>query len=504
MSPPVCCKTSVPDYADSLYAMLTIAADILILGGGASGLLAAYAAAREGASVIVLEKMPRPGRKIMITGKGRCNFTNVKPWDAFSRHIRTKANFLRPAFYNLPPEVMLDFLEAQRLPVVVEHGDRAFPSSYKASDVVDALVGAARRAGAQIQTEAEVTDVLRDPADGSFVVSCRDGRTFSGLRLVVATGGLSYPRTGSTGDGYRWARQSGHRLVECFPSLTALVPKGYKLTEVAPTVGQVAAKVLSGYDPGQARKATPWQEEAPVLPPGYPQPAGHLDRALPLSDFGRSLCGIHLRNVALTLVVNGNEVRSETGELDFTDGGIEGPVGFALSRDAVKAIVNGGKVRLLLDLKPGVPPEELQARLKSLWAEIQKDPRSRSGTIRSLLKVLLGKLMPWELVAPFLQSAPAILSGRKDNVRIDFSALAQALTAWPFDVAGFVGYERCVVTAGGVSTDDVLPKTLESRLVKGMYFCGEVLDIDADTGGYNLQCAFSTGYLAGLSAAKSL
>lgn len=450
-----------------------ISTDIIVIGGGAAGFMAAVAAAKEGASVLVIEKMPRPGRKIMITGKGRCNFTNVKPWDEFSRHIRSKAQFLRPSFYNFPPEQVIAFLEAQGVETVVERGDRAYPASRKASDVVDALVKAAAKAGVRIETGSEVRSVAGD-ADG-FTVECYC-RKYRCRRLILATGGLSYPGTGSTGDGYAWAEQLGHTIRPCFPSLTALVPKGYKL-------------------PGSG---------ASTLPDGYPSPKGHIDRSTQLTEIGKALCGNQLKNVGLTLSSGPDVLRTEFGDLDFTDGGIEGPIGFAVSRDAVKAMLNGAKVRLRIDLKPGVAPDELSARIKGLLNEILRDPRSKRMGIKEILRILMGRLLPWELIPGFLRCHPEILTGRKGNERIDLSAIAHALQQWDFDIEGFVGYERCVVTAGGVATEEVLPKTLESRLRQGLYLCGELLDIDADTGGYNLQLAFCTGRLAGQSAARSL
>lgn len=450
-----------------------ISTDIIVIGGGAAGFMAAVAAAKEGASVLVIEKMPRPGRKIMITGKGRCNFTNVKPWDEFSRHIRSKAQFLRPSFYNFPPEQVIAFLEAQGVETVVERGDRAYPASHKASDVVDALVKAAAKAGVRIETGSEVRSVAGD-ADG-FTVECYC-RKYRCRRLILATGGLSYPGTGSTGDGYAWAEQLGHTIRPCFPSLTALVPKGYKL-------------------PGSGTS---------TLPDGYPSPKGHIDRSTQLTEIGKALCGNQLKNVGLTLSSGPDVLRTEFGDLDFTDGGIEGPIGFAVSRDAVKAMLNGAKVRLRLDLKPGVDPDELSTRIKGLLNEILRDPRSKRMGIKEILRILMGRLLPWELIPGFLRCHPEILAGRKGNERIDLSAIAHALQQWDFDIEGFVGYERCVVTAGGVATEEVLPKTLESRLRPGLYLCGELLDIDADTGGYNLQLAFCTGRLAGQSAARSL
>lgn len=447
--------------------------DIIVIGGGAAGFMAAVAAAKEGASVLIIEKMPRPGRKIMITGKGRCNFTNVKPWDEFSRHIRSKAQFLRPSFYNFPPEQAIAFLEAQGVETVVERGDRAYPASHKASDVVDALARAATQAEVRIETGSTVRTVS-DDGDG-FTVECYC-RQYRCRRLILATGGLSYPGTGSTGDGHAWAEKLGHTLRPCFPSLTALVPKGYKL-------------------PGTGES---------TLPDGYPSPKGHIDRSTQPTEIGKALCGNQLKNVGITLFSGPDILRAEFGDLDFTDGGIEGPIGFSVSRDAVKAMMNGAKVRLRLDLKPGVDPDELLARVKALLNEILRDPRSKRLGIKEILRILMGRLLPWDLIPGFLRCHPEILAGRRGNERIDLSAIAAALQQWDFDIEGFVGYERCVVTAGGVATEEVLPKTMESRLRPGLYLCGELLDIDADTGGYNLQLAFSTGWLAGQSAARSL
>ncbi len=452
--------------------------DILIIGGGAAGLMAAYGAAStlrkagSDASVTVLEKMPRPGRKIMITGKGRCNFTNVKDWNEFSAHIRTNPNFVKPAFFNLTPEKLTEFFSSVGMPSVVERGDRAYPASYHSTDVIDALVRACNGVGVKIETEAEVSGIV-SISNHRIDISSADGRNWSCSRLIIATGGLSYPGTGSTGDGYRFASESGHTVTPLFPSLTALVPKGYKVVEE------------------NGRRST------------------HIDRSTPLTDLGEKLKGIQLKNVGVQLLIEGTVAESEFGDIDFTDGGIEGPVGFQLSRKAVKALINGSRVSLVLDLKQGVPLTELTTRVKELWSQIDKDPRSRGLREKEKCRILLGKLMPWELIPAFQAMHPEIITlerrGRKDTkVWVNLVSIAKALKEWRFDIEGYVGYERAVVTAGGVSTDDVVAKTLESRKVPGIYFCGEVLDIDCDTGGYNLHCAFATGLLAGQSAAKSI
>ena len=431
-------------------------ADIIIIGAGAAGLMAAAGAARtlgECGHVIVLEKMPRPGRKIMITGKGRCNFTNLKEWNEFSSHIHPKPNFLKPSFYNLTSGKMIEFLEEHGMESIVERGDRAFPASHLASDVVDALVRAAEDAGAEILCGKEV--ICSEATAGTFSIKCNDGSIYSCTKLIICTGGLSYPKTGSSGDGYEWAKSMGHSIKPLFPSLTAIVPKGYK-------------------DSATGR--------------------GHIHRNEPLSETGKLLCGNQLKNVNLTLFIDGNETQEEFGDLDFTDGGIEGPIGFKVSRKCVNAVINGSKVTAVMDLKPAVEYEDLYSRISSLWNEISKDRRNAQKLYKDRFRILLTKVLPQSLIQAFVKYHP----------NADHKTLAKALKSWKFEIEGYVGYERCVITAGGVSLEEITPKTLESKMVPGLYFAGEVLDLDADTGGYNLQTAFSTGYLAGICAGKAI
>ena len=442
--------------------MANNSADIIIIGGGAAGLMAAAGAAQTYASrgisgrVIILEKMPRPGRKIMITGKGRCNFTNLKQWNEFSGHIHPKPNFLKPSFYNLTSEKMIDFLGSQGMETVVERGDRAFPASHLSSEVVDTLVKAAQEAGAELICNKEVSEIVRNAEDTGFNIRCVDGAAYTCGKVIICTGGLSYPKTGSTGDGYRWAESLGHSIRPLFPSLTAMVPEGYKISESGKEV------------------------------------KGHIDRSTPLSEIGRSLCGNQLKNVGLSLIIDGNEVQNEFGDLDFTDGGIEGPIGFKVSRRCVNAIINGSKVTAVIDLKPAVEYEDLYVRIGTLWNEVSKDKRNSNKLYKDRFKLLLPKVLPMSLIPAFTRLNP----------NVDHKTLAKALKNWKMDIVGYVGYERCVITAGGVNLDEVTAKTLESKLIPGLYFAGEVLDLDADTGGYNLQTAFSTGYLAGISAAR--
>ena len=478
-------------------------AEIIIIGGGAAGLMAAAGAAATlcgSGRVVVLEKMQRPGRKIMITGKGRCNFTNLKAWNEFSGHVHPKPNFLKPSFYNLSSEKMIDFLTEHGMESVVERGDRAFPSSHLASDVVDALVRAAESAGAEVLCEKEVKEISplaslgrndrgdegrNDRGDEGrnegFRIECGDGSVYECKKLIICTGGLSYPKTGSSGDGYEWAKEMGHALRPLFPSLTAIVPKGYKDFSTRPSVSleMTGGKSTASLEmTGEMSKTTAGK--------------GHIHRSEPLSEVGKLLCGNQLKNVELSVLIDGNEAQNEFGDLDFTDGGIEGPIGFKVSRKCVNAIVNGSKVTVVMDLKPAVDIEDLTVRINTLWNEISKDKRNAQKLYKDRFRILLTKVLPMSLIQGFMKYHP----------NADHKTLPKFLKGWKFEIEGYVGYERCVVTAGGVSLDEVTPKTLESKLVPGLYFAGEVLDLDADTGGYNLQTAFSTGYLAGVSAAK--
>lgn len=390
--------------------------DIVIIGGGAAGMMAA-AAAKESdkdLKVIVLEKMPRPGRKILITGKGRCNLTNATGWEEFSRHIHPKPNCLKHSFKAFNSDDTIAFFSSCGLKCVTERGSRVFPESMKATDVVDTLVKKLKADGVVIECNSRVTSVLKNE-DGSFCTRTENG-TYVSTAVIIATGGLSYPTTGSEGDGYMLAKGLGHKVTECFPSLTAITPRDY--------------------------------------------------------DFSRKyLEGIHLKNVAITLYVDGNAAQEEFGELDFTNGGIEGALGFRISRKAVKALRNGARISVSIDLKPGIPESDLRSK-----------PDSSIST-----------MLPAQILKAFKATNAEIIR------RV---GAVMAMKDWRFEITGNVGYERAVVTAGGVSTDEINIKTMGSKIVEGLFFAGEVTDMDGDTGGYNLQIAWSTGTAAGRSAAS--
>ena len=413
-----------------------IHSQLIIVGGGAAGLFAAAIAAEKGLKVILLEKNSRCGRKIALTGKGRCNVTNTKPWEEFQHHIHPKNIFLKNAFYAMDNRKVMAFFEKIGLPLVVERGDRVFPQSMRAQDVTDALVKYLSKLGVMLFTGVEVNDVVKVQESGHFHISTAAGKKFSSEKLIIATGGLSYPVTGSTGDGYLFAKSFGHKITNCFPSLTAIEPANYSSIYF----------------------------------------------------------GISLKNVELKLLVNGQEVQSEFGDLDFTNGGIEGPIGFKVSRKAVYNLMNGQKVSALLDLKPAVSLEQLTKRVErevsQLGANAQRRLLNEGG--KAIQQLLLPLLMPKALILPFIQA----------NQDLTLKQLPARLKEWPFQISSYVGYERCVVTAGGVSLAEISQKTMESKLVEGLYFAGEVIDLDGDTGGYNLQIAFSTAALAAESAAK--
>lgn len=404
--------------------------DIIIVGGGAAGLFAAAQLARlnkennTNLKVVVLEKMERCGRKIAITGKGRCNITNMKPWQEFLHYVHPKNSFFKNSFYGCSNQATVDFFNSIGLQTVIERGDRVFPLSMKASDVTDSLVSYATGGGVQIVRNFCVDNIANEGE--KFTITSTDGKTLVSNSVIISTGGLSYPTTGSTGDGYEFAKSLGHKITACFPSLTALKPLGYK----------------------------------------------------------ESFWGISLKNVSVSLIVGGNEVAQEFGDLDFTNGGIEGPIGFKVSRKAVHALINGEKVELILDLKPALSVEQLRDRIDREIALL------KSRNLTQILK----KLLPMRLVPLFIEY----------NKDLSVSNMPNKLKNWKFKIVGNVGYERCVVTAGGVSLSEVSQKTMESKLVNSLYFAGEILDLDADTGGFNLQIAFSTGALAAVSAYKKL
>jgi predicted Rossmann fold flavoprotein len=416
---------------------------VIVIGAGPSGLMAAGQAATQGTSVLLLEKMDRPGRKLRITGKGRCNLTNVAPLSDFIAHFGLNGRFLRQAFSRFFTPDLVAFLEEIGVPTVTERGGRVFPASQEAGDVVDALVRWVRERGVTLHTRSPVEQLLVDGGrivgvvvSGNQTGSSSTERTYHADAVVVATGGASYPATGSTGDGYRLAESVGHTIVPIRPALVPLE-----------TAGDVAPR----------------------------------------------LQGLSLRNVNVRTWVDGTKQAGLFGEMLFTHFGLSGPVILSLSRHVVDALRRDQRVVLSIDLKPALDEPKLDARL---LRELDAHGKQQ---FRTLLKRLLpSKLIPVcvDLTGiPLDKPAHQITAQERERLR-----------AWLKDfrlqVTGYRPFGEAIITAGGVDTREIDPRTMASRLIEGLYFAGEVLDVDADTGGYNLQAAFSTGWLAGRSAAQ--
>ncbi len=410
---------------------------VIVIGGGASGMMAALTAAEAGADVRLLEKNDRLGKKLLITGKGRCNVTNSKDMEDWIRSFVHNGKFLYTALHSFSNAQTQAFFAAEGVPLKTERGGRVFPASDEAGDIVDALCRRLERSGAEVWLRVPVR-ALR-VADGRIAgVVLGGGRRLDAQRVIVATGGASYPGTGSTGDGYRMARQAGHTVTPLRPSLVPLESS---------------------------------------------------------DDWVRSLQGLSLRNVTLRIeTTDGKRLAEEFGEMLFTHFGISGPIVLTSSSKAVDFWqTHAEPLRAVLDLKPALSRETLDARLL----------REVDAQHNRHLKNALGALLPSKLIPAFLRQSG--ISGEKPMhqlTREDRRGIVELLKGMPFTLSGARPLAEAIVTAGGVSVREISPQTMESRLVPGLYFTGEVLDVDAVTGGFNLQAAFSTGYLAGKSCGR--
>ena len=409
--------------------------DVIVIGAGAAGMMAAATAARGGKQVLLMEKMEKAGRKIRISGKGRCNLTNARPPEEFREAIRTNADFFDVAFAEFNNLATIRFFERQKVKLEIERGQRVFPKSGKAWDIANALEDYCRDNGVEIVFNAQVTEIMT--LDGKvYGVRYRNKRGFErkeeAANVIIATGGVSYPGTGSTGDGYDFADSVGHTIEEVRPSLTPL------------------------------RTSHPQRK--------------YLD-------------GLLLKNINAKLYIDGELAREEFGEISFSERGIEGAVALRVSRDAVDALIDERRVKLVIDMKPALTEEILFERIKREIEEMQPD---------EFFSELLRKLVPKHFVMPIAHEMDV---HSKNYIRKvtdeEIHRLIKILKGMVFPIDDYAPFEYAVVTAGGVRCDEVNKYTMESLKVKGLYFAGEVLDLDANTGGYNLQIAFSTGRLAG-------
>jgi len=416
--------------------------DIIVIGGGAAGMTAAGFAAHQETdktnkkrknSVLLLEKNDRLGKKLYITGKGRCNITNASSPDECIGKIAGNPNFLYSAFYNFSPDDAIAFFNKLGVRTKTERGSRVFPVSDKAGDVVDALKKHAETNGVHIRLKSPVTGLIIE--NGAVKgVRTSSGEFYAGA-VITATGGLSYPATGSTGDGYRFARAAGHTVTPLYPSLVALKTR---------------------------------------------------------EDVSQ-LQGLSLKNINLTAFNGGKEVYSEFGEALFTEDGVSGPV--VLSASRALAGKYGAESYISIDLKPALSEDELSARLVRDFDKYAN--KNFINSLSDLLPVALIPVMAGLSQIPPDKKANSITKGE----RVTFARL---LKDYRLTITGSGGFDEAVVTAGGVCVDEINPSTMESKIIKGLYFAGEVIDVDGRTGGYNLQTAFSTGYLAGTSAAMKI
>jgi predicted Rossmann fold flavoprotein len=397
--------------------------------------MAAGQAALRGARTVVIEKMPRPGLKLRITGKGRCNLTNIAEIEDFIARFGEAGPFLRQAFHRFFVEDLISFFEELGLDLKTERGGRVFPASDRAQDVVDALVGWVRGLGVQTILKTRVRDILIQ--DG-HVTGVQTDCVFHAHAVILATGGASYPATGSTGDGFLLAQDLGHRIIPIRPALVPI---------------ETDTRDLKGLE------------------------------------------GLNLRNVNARVFIGEKCVGRSFGELVFMEYGVSGPTILFLSGLIVDELRKGNKIDLSIDLKPALDEKKLDARLqRDLAAGSKKE-------IKNQLRALLPKAL-----IPVCLAGAGLRDGKPCHqvTSTERKRLLSWLKDFRLKVTGYRPFEEAIITAGGVDRSEIDPRTMESRLVKGLYFCGEVIDMDADTGGYNLQAAFSTGWLAGRGAFRSL
>nr|WP_157196061.1 NAD(P)/FAD-dependent oxidoreductase [Pseudoflavonifractor capillosus] len=407
--------------------------EIVVIGGGAAGCMAALTAARKGASVILLERNQKLGRKLYITGKGRCNVTNDCAPDEVLKNIPHNGRFLTSSVTRFPPASVKEFFTALGVKLKTERGNRVFPQSDKAADIIDALLMGLRRAGVEIREERAAD--IRSAGEGLRVHTERG--EYRCKAVILATGGVSYPLTGSTGDGYQMAAALGHTIIPPKPSLVPLVAEG---------------------------------------------------------DLCRRMQGLSLRNVAIKVKNSKKKViYQEQGEMLFTHFGLSGPL--ILSASAHMRDFDKDHYTVWIDMKPALDEKTLDARI---LRDLGENPN------REFHNVLDG-LVP-RLMVPVLAELTGIPDGTKANsvTREGRRRLLELLKNFPVEITGPRPVEEAIVTSGGIKVTEVDPKTMQSKLVKGVYFAGEVLDADAYTGGFNLQIAWSTGHAAGESAAEAV
>ena len=411
-------------------------AKVIVIGGGAAGLLAGIAAAQNGAQATIIEKMRRPGKKMLITGKGRCNITNNCDLQEIIKNIPGNGRFLNSALRRFTNQDIVQLLEDNGLPTKVERGGRVFPVSDKALDVVDTLVKIFKDYGGRLLLDTKVKSIAAEFGKIKGVVT-EDGQCFEADAVILAAGGSSYPGTGSDGSGVKLAKAVGHSIVPLKPCLV------------------------------------PLESDSPYIP---------------------DLQGLSLRNIEGTVYAEGKKIGAEFGEMLFTHFGVSGPIILSLSKCVAEAIAAGAQdIELHIDLKHALDKDKLDARLQRDFVQYSRKQMANG----------MKDLLPQRLIAPVLDEAFIDEEKSVNQLsRAERQRLVDVLKAFVVPITGTRPLAEAIVTAGGVSLKEIDPKTMESKLVKGLFIAGEVMDIDGYTGGYNLQAAFSTGYAAGTFAAQ--
>ena len=406
---------------------------VIVVGGGAAGIMAAISAAESGDSVLLIEKNEKLGKKIYITGKGRCNITNDSDVENLLKNVRSNPKFLYSAFYTFDSYRMMDFLESEGLKIKTERGNRVFPESDKSSDVIRTLKKALEKRKVKIllNTKVNKIDIKEGICKGVEVQSGSRSENYTADKVIVATGGCSYQSTGSTGDGYKFAKDADIKVTKCYPSLVPF----------------------------------------------------NID-----SDIPKRLQGLSLRNVKMTLTDKGRAVYEELGEMLFTHFGVSGPL--VLSASTLVAGKDMSDVKISIDLKPALSNEQLDERIL----------RDFSENKNSYFKNSLSRLLPSKLIPVIVELSGIDEQKQVNNItKEERHKLVSLLKGVTFKIDSLRGFNEAIITKGGVSVKEINPGTMESKKVKGLFFAGEVLDLDAVTGGYNLQIAWSTGYLAGMN-----
>ncbi len=407
--------------------------DVIVIGGGPAGMLAAGTAGSLGKKVLLIEKNEKLGKKLFITGKGRCNITNSADMEEFMKNIPKNSKFLYSAFRSFSNNDLVDMLNNLGLPTKIERGGRVFPESDKSSDVIKTLEKYMRKGNVEIRLNSSV-DKIEAENNQVIGVKLNAGEIIECSSVVICTGGLSYPQTGSTGDGYKMAVELGHSIQDTAPSLVPLLVS---------------------------------------------------------NEFIKDLQGLSLKNVSVKLIAENNVLYEDFGEMLFTHFGLSGPIILSSSFFAAEPLKKNKKVTLSIDLKPALSEDELDRRLIKDFEKYTNKQFKNS----------LDELLPKKLI-PVIITLSNIDQNKEVHqiTREERKSFVKLLKALQFDITGTRPVSEAIVTSGGVSLKEISPKTMESKLIQGLYFAGEVLDLDAFTGGFNLQIAFSTGYTAGINA----